>query len=79
MVAATGERDIFAPCLKLSAALVERNSFVVRDVIDLAAKRVKRGHATAFFGRKKNESEREVGGAFSRDRFADLCVNGGHN
>src|SRR5215472_8235886 len=64
--------DILAPPSEAGPSVRARNGFVIGDIINGAAKCVKRGHAVAFLFWQQDESERKIGGAFPSDRPAFL-------
>ena len=67
-----GAADVVAPCGKLFATRFGGDSIFIGHVIHGAAEGVERGHRIAFFAGQKNESEREIGGAFFGERATML-------
>src|SRR3954471_11188820 len=71
-VSGTRSRHISPPAIERLAPLLQRDSFVIRDIIDLATKGVKRGHSIALVFGQYKKSQRKIGCAPPRDRAAFL-------
>ena len=67
-----GAADVVAPRRKFFAPFLGRHRIFISHVIHGAAEGVERGHRIAFFAGQKNESEREIGGAFFGERATML-------
>ena len=70
--ALAGDANVGPPFLEQFSPGGGGLGFVIRRVIHFPAKGIQGSHAGSLRGWQEDERQREVGGAFARDRLADL-------